>query len=175
MNKPRRMLGGLGAPCLQSLIRLAETQSKATLVAWCTSYAGEHLLPLFEKRFPDDCRPRLALEAAGAWSSGLIKLPRAKQAILACHAAAREAEGDPAAQAAARAVGQCASAIHSPRHAVGLALYGALAVAYDLHGLDTPWELLEHAASGEIGKMEAALRAVSVENEPNPARTVWKR
>lgn len=175
MTVPRRMLGDQDAPYLQPLIGLAETQSKATLVAWCTSYAGEHLLPLFEQRFPDDPRPRLALEAAGEWMSGLIKLPRAKQAILACHAAAREAEGDPAAQAAARAVGQCASAIHSPRHAIGLALYGALAIAYDLHGTDAPWELLERAAAGEIGKMEAALRAVSVENEPDPARTSWKR
>jgi hypothetical protein len=66
-------------------------------------------------------------------------LPQAKSAILECHAVAREAEGNRAAQAAARAVGQCASTIHSPRHCIGLALYGALAVENEPNPANIDW------------------------------------
>ncbi len=55
----------------------------------------------------------------------------AKKVILDAHAAAREAEANPAAQAAARAIGQAASTIHSATHSLGLPLYGSLAIAYD--------------------------------------------
>jgi hypothetical protein len=88
--------------------------------------------------------------------------------------AAREADGNPVAQASARAVGQCASTIHSARHCIGLAFYGALAVAYDRLGTDAPWEEIEQYAAEECGRMEAALHAVAVENEPNQAKIDWK-
>jgi hypothetical protein len=106
--------------------------------------------------------------------SGEIKLPQAKTAILECHAAAREAEANPVAQAAARAIGQCSSTIHSPRHCIGLAFYGALAVAYDKLGTSSSWEQVEKCAADECGHMFEALLAVSVEDEPNPAKISWK-
>ena len=88
--------------------------------------------------------------------------------------AAREAAENPSVQAAARAIGQSASAIHSASHCVGLALYGALAAAYDALGIDADWRELERFATQECGRMEAALRAVAVENEPNPAKMTWQ-
>lgn len=93
-----------------------------------------------------------------------------KKTILECHAAARETEGNSVAQAAARAIGQCASTIHSAQHCIGLAFYGALAVAYDTLGTDAKWVQLEQCAADECGRMLDALRAVAVENEPNPAK-----
>jgi hypothetical protein len=93
--------------------------------------------------------------------------------ILETHAAAREAEDHPAAQAAARTVGQAAATIHAPTHSLGLALYGALAIAYQRAGINEKWEVYEQIAAGECVKMEAALRAVSVQNEPNPAKINW--
>jgi hypothetical protein len=173
MGKPRKMLSDWQAPYIQSLIRLIETQSKATLARWCVDYAEMHIMPLYEKHRPDDTRPLEAIRAARAWLDGLNKLPQVKKVILACHAAAREAEGDPVAQAAARAIGQCASTIHSARHCIGLALYGALAVAYDQLGTDTAWQLIEQQAAAECCRMEAALRVVAVGNEPEPAKIVW--
>jgi len=174
MPKARKMLRDWNAPYIQSLARTIETQSKATLAHWAVDYAERVLLPLWSKRHPDDPRPQSALLAARAWLSGAIKLPQAKAAILACHAAAREADADPVAQAAARAVGQSASTIHSARHCIGLALYGAMAVAYDALGTNAPWESLEQCAADECGRMLGALRAVAVENEPNPAKIIWK-
>ena len=174
MPKTRKMLTNWEAPYIQALVRLIETQSKVTLVSWVISYAEGVLLPIWAKHFPDDQRPQDALTAARRWMSGEIKLPQAKAAILLCHEAAREAEGSPAAQAAARAIGQSAAAIHSPRHCVGLPLYGSLAVAYDTLGPDTAWAQLEQCAAGECGHMLEALRAVAVEDEPNPAKIVWR-
>ena len=174
MPKPRKMLSDWEAPYIQSLMRLIETQSKTTLATWAVNYCEQVILPLWTKDFSDDARPQHALEAARAWLSGEIKLPQAKAAILECHAAAREAEGKPAAQAAARAVGQSASAIHSARHCIGIAFYGAIAVAYDTVGTNAPWEQIEQCAAAECGRMLEALRAVAVENEQNPAKIDWK-
>lgn len=174
MPQARKMLRDWNAPYIQSLMKLIETQSKATLAAWAVDYARQVMLPLWSKHYPDDRRPQYALDAARAWLSGAIKLPMAKAAILACHAAAREAGAIPAAQAAARTIGQCASTIHSARHCIGLAFYGALAVAYDRLGADAPWGQIEQCAAEACGHMEDALNAIAVENEPNPAKINWK-
>lgn len=174
MPKARKMISNWEAPYIQSLMKLIETQSKATLAHWAVDYAERIILPLWSKYYPDDLRPQKALNAAREWLSGAIKLPLAKTAILECHAAAREADSIPVAQAAARAIGQSASTIHSARHCIGLALYGAIAVAYDMLGTSAPWEQLEQCAADECGRMLDALRSVAVENEPNPAKIDWK-
>lgn len=174
MAKTRKMLSNWKAPYIQSLMRLIETQSKATLAHWAVDYAEQALMPLWSKHQPDDPRPQNALHAAREWLSGESKLPQAKSKILGCHEAAREAEGNAVSQAAARAIGQCASTIHSARHCIGLAFYGALAIAYDHLGTAAPWAQIEQCAAKECARMEAALRAVAVENEPNPAQIDWK-
>jgi len=174
MPKARKMLSNWQASYIQSLMRLIETQGKTTLATWAVDYAEQVLLPLWSKYYPDDLRPQNALQAAREWLSGAIKLPQAKAAILECHAAARAADGNPVAQASARAIGQCASTIHSARHCIGLAFYGALAVAYDRLGKDAPWDEIQQCAAEECGRMEAALHAVAVDNEPNPAKIDWK-
>ncbi|MDD2331847.1 MAG: hypothetical protein PHI68_04240, partial [Candidatus Cloacimonetes bacterium] len=81
---------------------------------------------------------------------------------------------NPTAQAAARAIGQCASTIHSARHCIGLALYGALALAYHALGAKAAWKDLERHAAAECARMLDALKAVSRPNEPNPARIKWQ-
>lgn len=174
MPRLRKMLSDWRTPYIQSLMKLIESQSKETLTNWAIDYSEKVLLPLWNKYYPDDLRPQDAINAARRWLSGEIKLPQAKAVILECHAAAREADGNPVAQASARAIGQCASTIHSARHCIGLAFYGALAVAYDVLGTDTPWEQIEQYAAKECGRMEAALRAVAVEDERNPAKIDWK-
>lgn len=174
MPKPRKMLSDWDAPYIQELMRLVETQSKATLAMWAVDYAELVIMPLWTKYYPHDPRPQNALHAARQWLAGTIKLPPAKAAILECHAAAREADANPVAQAAARAIGQSASTIHSARHCIGLALYGAIAVAYDTLGPTADWPQVEQCAADECGRMLEALRAIAVENEPNPAKIDWK-
>jgi len=173
-KKYRKMLTDWDAPYIQSIVVVVETQSKETLANWCIDYAQAKLLPIYEAAYPEDSRPRNAIAAAKEWLAGKIKLPQAKVDIVQCHAAAREAEENPSAQAAARAIGQCASTIHSAGHCMGLPLYGALAVAYDTAGVDADWQTLEKIAIEECGRMEAALRSVAVEDEAKPAKLTWK-
>lgn len=173
MPKPRKMLANLDAPYMLSLMRLIETQSTRTIAAWCVDYAGEHLLPLWAQAFPADIRPAEALTAARAYLAGEETLPEARKQILACRSAAREAEGVPIPQGAARTADAAASAIHNPASSLGLALYGALTLAYARVGVGAPWATLEAVAAEECAKMEQALRAIAVENEPNPAKVGW--
>lgn len=174
MPKARKMLSDWKAPYIQSLMKLIETQSKSTLANWAIDYAEGVILPLWREHYPDDLRPQNALTASRQWLSGAIKLPQAKKFILECHAAAREKDANPVAQAAARAIGQCSSTIHSARHCIGLAFYGALAVAYDRLGVDAPWVQIVEFAAEECRRMESALLAIAVKDEPNPAKIDWK-
>lgn len=50
---------------------------------------------------------------------------------------------------------------------------GAAAIAYDRVGLEEKPEVYDGIAAQECEKMEAALRAVAVEDEPNPAKIGW--
>ena len=173
MAKPRKMLCNLEAEYTQALMRLIETQSKATLANWALDYAEAIYLPIFVKHFPSDKRPQAAIDAAREWLAGKVKLPAVKPIILAAHEAAREAEGIPAAQAAARAIGQAASTIHAATHSLGLAFYGAAAVAYDSFGLQAGPEVYERITEEECLRVTKALRAVEVEDEPNRAKIKW--
>lgn len=174
MAKARKMLSNWEASYIQDLVALIETQSKNTLANWAMDYSSQVMLPLWEKYYPNDKRPKNAIEAGRQWLLGEIKMPEAKKSILECHEAAREAEAYPVAMAAARAIGQSSATIHVARHCIGLALYGSLAVAYDTLGLDAPWALLEDCAALECGRMLEKLRQVFVENEPNPAKISWE-
>jgi hypothetical protein len=168
MKKYRKMLSNWQTEPIMGLMRLIETQSKQTLVTWAVGYAEANLLPIYARHYPEDQRPRLALEYARKWIRKEVKLPEAKKYILGCHEAAKEAEENPAAQAAARAIGQAASSIHSAMHSLGLALYGGVAVAYDQLGMGVPWAEHEALALKECEKMLAALQAMAIPDEPNP-------
>lgn len=161
MTTYKKTLSNLEAPYLQELNQLVQMQDKKTLILWAVDYSEQVMIPLWKKYHPDDSRPMEALEAARLWVEGTIKLPTAKTVILRCHQAAREVEGNPAAQGVARAIAHSASTIHSARHSIGLALYGALALAYDQLGFDAPWQELEQTASIECKKMLFALQQIS--------------
>lgn len=175
MPKTRKMLGTADSPYIVSLMRLIETQSKITIATWCMDYCEIHILPIFEKHCPGDDRARSAIAAARDWFDGKKKLPEVKSIILnQCHAAARELDGNPAAQAAARACGQASACFHTPTHSLGLAFYGAAAIAYDRMGTNEKPETYDMIAAEECAKMEAALRAIAVADEPNPAKIQWR-
>ena len=168
------MLGDVNAPSAVALRNLIDTQSKDTIRRWCLAYAENKILPIFEKHCPDDTRPRNALNAAHDYHDGKVKFPQVKNIILnECHQAARELDYNPVAQAAARAVGQGSAVVHTLTHSLGLFFYAAAAVAYDRVGLDASEEVYAGIAEEVCLDYTAALRAVAVENEPNPAKLKW--
>lgn len=104
------------------------------LVGLWAADCAERALPLFEAIKPRDNRPREAIAAIRLFARGGDRTLQLRNAALAALAAAREVT-DPAATAAARAAGFAASLAytkalanpHHAKHALGPAVYAALA------------------------------------------------
>lgn len=173
MAKVRKMIGKVDSPYIASLMKLIETQSKNTIVKWCNEYAKENILFIYEKDYPEDSRLKDALNAVTEWLEGNIKLTEAKKIIKEAQIAAREAEENPAAQAAARAIGATTATINTVTSSLGLAFYGAAAIAYSSVGVKENSEVYDEIAARECKNMEEALRKVAIIDEPNPAKINW--
>jgi hypothetical protein len=111
-----------------------DKQDHKLLVLWATECA-EHVLPYFEKEYPEDDRPRKAIEAGRVWVRNKIPLSEIRAVALAAHAAARDANPD-AARAAARAAGHAAATAHVAGHAVHAATYAARAAGHTVDSTD---------------------------------------
>jgi hypothetical protein len=174
MSAYRKMLSDITMPPVAGLFKVIPTQSKPTIAKWAADYAQKRMLPLWVKYYPEDKRPQAALAAACEMIRGTIRWKDLNPRIEDCLSAAKEAEHEPVPRGAARAIAQCSSTIHSASHSIGLALYGALAVAYEERGVDAPWSELEQCAACECERMLAAFRAVMVPDERHPANINWK-
>ena len=104
-------------------------QDQILMATWAADCA-ERVLPLFEKVYPEDDRPRSAIEACRTWvQTGVFRMAEIRGASLGAHAAARDAKENDAACFAARAAGQAVATAHVPQHAYGAAYYALKAVA----------------------------------------------
>lgn len=126
LKRKNKILFSRSSLCLQELIRLIEMQNHRTLVMWALDCAKK-TLSQFEAKYPDELRPRAALELCEVWARGKIKMPAAKRAILDAHAAAKEINDDEYA-ALAHAIGHAGATVHVETHALGLAFYELTAV-----------------------------------------------
>ena len=98
------------------------------LAVWAIDCA-ERILPYFEEKYPDDKRPRQAIETLQKWiDTGVFKMSVIRKASLDSHAAARDVGEDNPARSAARAAGQAVATAHVPTHAIGAAIYGLQAI-----------------------------------------------
>lgn len=107
-------------PALQELV---ETTDKRSLALWALACA-KRVLPYFESEFPEDSRPRQALDALQDWiDTGNFSMKTIRGAALASHAAARDVGEDNPARSAARSAGQAVSTAHVKEHALAAANY----------------------------------------------------
>jgi hypothetical protein len=112
----------------KAMEKLVRETDKRTLGVWAIACA-ERVLPYFEENYPDDPRPRHALETLRAWiDTGVFSMAVIRGASLAAHAAAREVGEDTAARSAARAAGQAVATAHVPAHSLGAVSYAQQAV-----------------------------------------------
>jgi hypothetical protein len=112
----------------RSIEELVNRSNHRKLAIWAADCA-DRVLPYFEEKYPDDDRPRKAIEAVRAWTqTGMFKMADVRQTSLSAHAAARKISANDAARSAARAAGQAMATAHVPRHAVAAAIYAATAV-----------------------------------------------
>lgn len=173
MAKLRKMLGDINAPVIVSLMSVIETQSKETLTNWAVSYAEEHFLDIYEKFYPENQIFRETIKAVRECVAGELKLKDVKPFLKEATKTAREADVNPVAQAAARAVSVACAVIQTPTNALGFTFYGAAAVVYDHIGLEEKPDVYDALADGEFQKMLKALEAVAVDDEANPAKINW--
>jgi hypothetical protein len=112
---------------LATLNLMAKTDHK-TLAIWAIDCA-ERVMPYFEEKYPEDKRPRNAIEALQAWiDTGVFKMKEIRGASLTSHAAAREVGEDNPARSAARSAGQAVATAHVPTHSIGAANYALQAI-----------------------------------------------
>ena len=112
----------------EAMEELVRGTDKKILAAWAIDCA-ERVLPYFEEKYPDDPRPRDALDTLRAWiRTGEFRMAVIRGASLASHAAARDVGEDSPARSAARAAGQAVATAHVPTHSLGSAMYARQAV-----------------------------------------------
>lgn len=100
-------------------------------------------------------RLKAALNAVNEWLEGSMKLMEAKKIIKEVQIAATT------------------TTINTVTSSLGLAFYGAAAIAYASIGVEEKGEVYDEIAARECEKMENALRQVIIIDEPNPAKINW--
>jgi hypothetical protein len=106
-----------------------DKQDQIALAIWAV-YCAERVLRLFEESYPDDDRPRKAIETCKVWiRTGEFKMAVIRGASLNAHAAARKVKENVAAFFAARAAGQAVATAHVTQHAFGASYYALKSIA----------------------------------------------
>jgi hypothetical protein len=112
----------------ERLAELVRRTDQRTLAVWAIECA-ERVLPYFEEKYPEDVRPRRAIETLQKWiDTGVFGMAEIRGASLGSHAAARDVGEDSPARSAARAAGQAVATAHVPAHALGAAQYALQAI-----------------------------------------------
>jgi hypothetical protein len=133
MKRPKLAVTDLDKP----IAELVRKTNHKTLAFWAADCA-ERVLPYFEEKYPEDTRPRKAIEACREWArTGVFRMADVRKTALAAHAAARDVKEDNAARSAARAAGQALATAHVPTHALAAAIYATTAVRDAANSTDT--------------------------------------
>ena len=118
----------LGKPFTERIDHQVFKPDQKLLAIWAAECA-ERVLAFFEEKYPDDGRPRKAIEVLRDWiATGVFSMAVIRKASLGAHAAAKgKKEAD--AVFAAHAAGQAVGTAHVVTHALGASLYGIRAAA----------------------------------------------
>ena len=168
----RKMLGSADHPEIVRLMRLIETQSKATLTRFAVDYAAAHYLPITDQLLPEEARLREAVAAVHAHLEG-TPLSAVKAAVKEARAAAQALAKSPVAQAAARAIATACGVAVTPTNALGFTFYGAAAFAYHTAGTEADRAVHDSLADQELARIRAALEAACIPDEPDPVKVDW--
>jgi hypothetical protein len=140
------------------------------LASWAADCA-EHVLPLFTANYPEDERPRRAIEVARAWSRGEATVGEAREAAFAAHAAARSAS-DVVAREVARAAGHAVATAHMADHELGAAAYAIKAVRLaspDSHAMTAG----ERECRWQREQLPEAIRELVLSDEERRNKKLW--
>ena len=120
----------------EEMLELASKTDHKTVALWAIDCA-ERVMPHFEDKYPQDHRPRQAIETLKTWiDTGVFKMAVIRKASLDAHSAAREVGEDSPARSAAHAAGQAVATAHVPRHSYGPAIYAQQAIYRATNSID---------------------------------------
>ena len=120
----------------KSIVELVSKTDKKILAFWAIDCA-ERVMPYFEEKYPEDHRPRNAIDILKTWiETGVFKMAVIRKASLDSHAAAREVGEDNPARSVARAAGQAVATAHVPLHSYGAAIYAQQAIYRATNSMD---------------------------------------
>ena len=115
----------------ERVVELVKITDHKILAVWAIDCVLR-VLPYFKEKFPEDTRPRNAIEVLREWiNTGVFKMEKILKASLESHAAAREVEEDSSARSSARAAGQAVATAHIPTHSIAAAIYALQAIYRD--------------------------------------------
>jgi hypothetical protein len=118
----------LGRPFTAKIDHQVFRPDQRILALWARDCAA-HVLPYFEEKYPNDDRPRKAIEVLHRWiATGEFKMTIIRKASLDAHAAAKTAREEDA-RFAAHAAGQAVGTAHVVTHSLGSSVYGIRAAA----------------------------------------------
>lgn len=141
-------------------MEIEESEQKG-LALWAADCA-ERSLQIFEGSYPDDRRPRKAIELTRAWARGDIPVSAARGGSSAANAAARTVEQGSPPQDAARAAGHAAAAAHNPSHVLYAASYAVKALT------GTDLEAAEKERSWQFDHLSEELRPLVYPPDEEP-------
>jgi hypothetical protein len=125
MEKPKFSLAAYKDP---ATVELVSNTDPKRLAIWAIDCA-ERVMPYFEESYPQDNRPRQALDTLQRWvKTGVFQMAVIRKASLNAHAAARDVGEDNPARSAAHAAGQAVATAHVPMHSLGAANYALQAI-----------------------------------------------
>ena len=153
IKRRNQILFSKTSSCLRELDEQTSRQNHRTLVLWALALA-EETVALLEQRYPEECRPRIALEAAWLWASGKIKMREAQRRILDCHAVAKELTSREDI-ALCHAVGQACGVVHAAGHALGYPIYELSAIVYR-EGMEKAEEPVEERCRYYLERLQQA-------------------
>lgn len=112
----------------EAMLNLVRKTDKKVLAIWAID-CTKRVLPYFNKKYPNDPRPRNAIATLRNWiRTGIFKMAVIRKVALDSHAAAREVGEDTPARSSARAAGQTVATAHVKTHSYGAAVYSQQAV-----------------------------------------------
>ncbi len=155
-----------------SITELVMRTEHGTLAVWAADCA-ERLLPLFEKDYPGDARPREAIEGLREFArTGKFSMKEVRRLSLACHSAARNAPDGSAARFAARAIGQAIATAHAPMHALGPIAYAPKAIrASDPESAD---DLIAKEREWQYGRLVELKQSMEKHEGEKSPRRLWR-
>ena len=150
LKRKNQVLFPKDSPFLRELSVLLQGTDHRAAVLWALELAEQSVAEL-ETAYPEETRPREALNAARDWSAGYIKMPLAQRKILDCHGYAKELTSK-AHIALCHAVGQACAVVHTAGHALGYPMYELSAIVFRL-GIQNCREPVEQRKEAYIDRI----------------------